>query len=65
MTIAEARAKSVCRVCGEPIKLLCPVRVLDRYDSLDWPERVTLRYGKEFAHMECLESVTKKFDLFS
>ncbi len=42
MTVAEARAKGVCRICGEPVQGTGPVKVM-------------LNFGAEFAHTECLE----------
>ena len=59
MTLTEARAKHICRICEQPVKMLAPARVFDCYADLEWPSRVTLNFGKEFAHTECVEGATE------
>jgi hypothetical protein len=53
ITLEEAKAKSCCRICGEPISLKKEMH----HDTLNEqvsPTRIVLRYGKEYAHYNCL-----------
>jgi hypothetical protein len=54
MTVAEARDKRVCRVCGEPISALGPKGWPMDFGECLYPVAVTLKFGDEFAHTKCL-----------
>ena len=56
MTVVEARQARVCRVCGKPIATPpgSPLGWQDEFGEMVYPVRVTLRFGEEFAHTECL-----------
>lgn len=57
MTVSEAREAGVCRICGKPIRVAnAPVGWQREFGKLAYPPpAVTLNFGKEFAHTECLE----------
>ena len=54
ISLEEAKAKSICRICGEPIKLFRENQRDILIESVAPPMRVVLKYGKEFAHYNCL-----------
>ena len=57
LTVEEARTARVCRICGKPIPRVPGPK--------DWPflfgecvyppPALTLNFGKEFAHTDCLK----------
>jgi len=55
MTVAEAKGKRVCRICGEAISVTAvPLSWTEDYGEMTWPIAVTLNFGEEFAHTACL-----------
>jgi hypothetical protein len=55
MTVAQARAAGVCRVCGEPICVPPgPVGWAQEFGAMLYPVAITLDFGAEFAHTSCL-----------
>lgn len=55
LTLEEARARRVCRVCGGPIEVgVQPAGWKDDYGAMVWPVALTLDFGREFAHTGCL-----------
>lgn len=65
MTVEEARAARVCRLCGKPISLAGgAMDVALKFRQQVYPERITFDFGAEFAHTACLKSlVTMKGDV--
>lgn len=57
MTVAEARTARVCRICGEPIPISggVPKGWESEFGQMTYPLRITLDFGEEFAHTDCLE----------
>ncbi len=61
MDLQEARSKGVCRVCGEPIRVKGPPKNWQwNFGSMTYPVVVTLNFGSEFAHTECLDREHQK-----
>lgn len=59
LTVAEARAKNVCRVCKLPVRLPkegVPEGWQTECKLLRFPDALTLNFGEEFAHTSCLRS---------
>ncbi|NDQ57314.1 MAG: hypothetical protein GZ088_09610 [Acidipila sp.] len=58
MTVAEAREKRVCRVCGLKPDFgdAMPKDYAVMFDEMLKPVQFTFKYGKEFAHTECLKN---------
>ena len=58
MTVAEAKAARVCRICHQPIGggHGAPEGWTECFDRQVVPERITLHFGAEFAHTACLEA---------
>lgn len=55
LTLEEAKRRRVCRVCGEPILVDgAPIGWTDEFGKMLYPVRVTLDFGREFAHTDCL-----------
>jgi hypothetical protein len=55
MTVAEARDQRVCRICGQPVKGGGPIDWPLIFGKMTFPSRLTLNFGDEFAHTDCLE----------
>ena len=57
MTVAEAKAARVCRICHQPMGggRGSPEGWTEDFDRQVYPEKLTLKFGKEFAHTDCLE----------
>lgn len=55
-TVAEARERRICRVCGTPMGRGGgkPAGWEFEFGEMLWPEAITLKYGDEFAHTKCL-----------
>jgi hypothetical protein len=60
IAVAEARTKSVCRICGKPIVVpaTAPHGWQHAFAGMTFPESLTLKYGHEFAHTACLPPET-------
>ena len=58
MTIQEAKEKSVCRICEKPIGRGPgkPMGWTSEFREMVFPEKITLNFGEEFAHTDCLKS---------
>jgi hypothetical protein len=55
MTVLEARKKGVCRICGETIRAVgVPRGWQTNFGEMTWPQEITLKFGDEFAHTDCL-----------
>lgn len=57
ISLTEAKAEHRCRICGEFIE--CPAGPADwkeSYGKVICPIRLTLNFGDEFAHTDCLET---------
>ena len=55
LTVAAARSNGVCRVCGEPIRVSgSPKGWQFEFREMIFPMAVTLNFGHEFAHTQCL-----------
>ena len=55
--LKEAKATNRCRICGE---VVCgsdgkPIGWRDEFGRMTFPLRITLNFGEEFAHTDCLE----------
>lgn len=57
LTLEEARATLRCRVCGGRVFVPPgqPKGWRDDFGEMVYPARLTLNFGGEFAHTECLE----------
>ena len=55
LSVTDARARRVCRVCEKTVVAggVQPDWPF-KFDKLLHPERVTLNFGEEFAHTDCL-----------
>ncbi len=57
MTVEEARTQRVCRICEQPIVLPpegTPKGWTHEFYKMVYPVRITLNFGDEFAHTDCL-----------
>ena len=54
LSVPEARRLRVCRICGVPIRATGPAGWPEQFGELTYPVRVTLNFGDEFAHTDCL-----------
>ncbi len=57
MTVEEARVKSVCRICGKSMALpqgTTPKGWTHEFYEMTYPLRITMDFGDEFAHTDCL-----------
>jgi hypothetical protein len=56
MTVEEARASSVCRICGKNINVPTgqPKGWESEFGEMVYPLAITLNFGDEFAHTACL-----------
>jgi hypothetical protein len=60
LTLEEARKESRCRICGQVIHAGpgAPVGWKEDFNERVFPlPKLTLKFGKEFAHTSCLESL--------
>jgi hypothetical protein len=58
MTVEEARKARVCRICGGRIQIPAggsPQGWDHEFGRMVYPEKITLNFGDEFAHTDCLE----------
>jgi hypothetical protein len=56
ITVEEAKQRRVCRICEQPISGAgCPVGWTEEFGRMVFPIRITLNFGQEFAHTDCLE----------
>ncbi len=61
LSLDEARRQRRCRICGERIEIgHSPLGFEYDFREQIYPQRVTFKFGREFAHTDCLESVTVK-----
>jgi hypothetical protein len=60
LTLEEAKKTCCCRICGKPIQMPegggFPVGWKESFGKMVWPLKITLNFGKEFAHTDCLSS---------
>ncbi len=57
LTVEEAKARRVCRICEQPISNPgAPLDWTEEFGQMVYPIKVTLNFGEEFAHTECLEA---------
>lgn len=65
LPVALAKERLVCRICEEPISMGgqgCPIGWTEAYGEMVFPARITLNFGKEFAHTECLEKFADEIE---
>lgn len=57
LTVSEARRQRICRICRKPVNPGpgCPAGWQFDYGEMVHPERITLAFGDEFAHTDCLK----------
>jgi hypothetical protein len=56
MSVEDARRNRVCRICGDPCgrNTAGPKDWQLMFAKMAYPESITLNYGKEYAHTDCL-----------
>lgn len=56
ISLEQARAEHRCRICGQSIDVGAgvPEGWKDDFGEMQFPYRLTLRFGQEFAHTDCL-----------
>ncbi len=59
MAVRLARARGVCRICGRSVGV--PTYGLQenwpfKFGEMTYPMKLTLNFGDEFAHTDCLKS---------
>lgn len=60
LTLEEAKTLRRCRLCEQPIDIGgTPEGWMNNFGRMTYPIRVTLDFGKEFAHTDCLEKEEK------
>lgn len=60
ITVEEAKNRRVCRICEQPIPNPgAPKGWTEEFGKMVFPIRVTLNFGEEFAHTDCLDNVDK------
>lgn len=60
LTVEEARKQRICRVCRRPIAGTGPTGWPLEFREMVWPVKVTLNFGEEFSHTDCLPPATPK-----
>lgn len=55
MTVEEARERRVCRICEQPVPSMGPKGWPTEFREMVYPVAVTLNFGDEFAHTQCLK----------
>jgi len=57
LSVEEAREKRVCRICEKSISsVIGPEGWPFGFNEMVFPIAITLNFGKEFAHTDCLKS---------
>ena len=63
LPLIDAQERGVCRICGEPLlkdaKNL-PAGWRTMFREQVWPDKITLNFGEEFAHTDCLAAAPEK-----
>ena len=56
LSLEEAQATKRCRVCGDPVPIPGGQSAgwMREFGRMVWPVKVTLNFGDEFAHTDCL-----------
>jgi hypothetical protein len=63
LSVKEAKSRRVCRICEEPVPSGGPAGWTEDFGEMLHPIRVTLNFGEEFAHTECLQKTTQQAEL--